>query len=236
MLGRYIHFEQFHHRRRWLSLAAGVAVAYVFVDMLPLMTEKQARFLEAAGEHGLPLAEFRIYLAALLGFTAFYGLEHLVGRRKTVAEIVEAVGKEEEPSPVHWAHVGGFALYNLMIGYLLSDWGTNAVGLALYCGALGMHLLITDDAMRRDYGARYDHWGRWTMASCLLAGALVGALTPVSVGALTIIVGIVAGGVVINSLKDELPSAGEGRFSPFLIGALAYAALIITATKLVGGE
>jgi hypothetical protein len=39
--------------------------------------------------------------------------------------------------------------------------------------------------------------------------------------------GFIAGGVVINSVKGELPEEGEGRFWPFCLGAGGYALLLI---------
>ena len=32
------------HHRRWISIAAGVSVASIFVDLLPTISEKQAKF------------------------------------------------------------------------------------------------------------------------------------------------------------------------------------------------
>jgi len=64
-------------RRRWVSVAAGVSVAYVFVDVLPELGAQHLTFRKAAGE-GLLFAEQRIYVLALLAFVALYGLEHMV--------------------------------------------------------------------------------------------------------------------------------------------------------------
>ena len=66
------------HRRRWLSVAAGVATAYVFVHLLPEMFEAQEVFTNATGGSRLPFAEQRVYTSALAGFILLYGLEHLV--------------------------------------------------------------------------------------------------------------------------------------------------------------
>jgi hypothetical protein len=52
-------------RRRWVSVAAWVSVAYVFVDVLPELGAQHQTFRQAAGE-GLLFAEQRIYVLALL--------------------------------------------------------------------------------------------------------------------------------------------------------------------------
>jgi hypothetical protein len=236
VLGRYLNPQNLPHRRRWISVAAGVSVAYVFVDMLPLMAEKEEAFLAASAGEGLLARAFRVHVAALVGFLWFYGLEHFVGSRQETPDSAGEAGAEHHSArPMHWLHVGGFAFYNLMMGYLLIEWSKEAVGLALYCGALGLHFLITGNGMRRDYGANYDRVGRWVMAICVVAGALLAFLTPLPIGVLTIVVGLVAGGVVINSVKDEMPIEGGGRFLPFVLGALAYATLVIFASRLEGG-
>ena len=43
--------------------------------------------------------------------------------------------------------------------------------------------------------------------------------------------GFVAGGVTINSVKDEIPAAGEGRFGYFAMGAFAFALLMMLSCK-----
>jgi len=68
------------HRRRWISIAAGVSVATIFVDLLPQISENQATFLEHQHETVALFPEQAVYLAALLGFVLFYGLEFMVKR------------------------------------------------------------------------------------------------------------------------------------------------------------
>ena len=62
--------ERVWGRRRWVSAAAGVSVAYVFVDVLPELASQHQAFLQAVG-HGVLFAEQRIYVLALLVFLEF---------------------------------------------------------------------------------------------------------------------------------------------------------------------
>ena len=41
--------------------------------------------------------------------------------------------------------------------------------------------------------------------------------------------GLVSGGVVMNSMVIELPDGREGRFWPFALGAIGYAGLLFMA-------
>lgn len=68
--------NSFWGRRRWISAAAGISVAYVFVDVLPEM-ELQRRVLVDASDIA-HFAEQRLYVLSLLSFVVFYGIEHMV--------------------------------------------------------------------------------------------------------------------------------------------------------------
>jgi hypothetical protein len=66
-------------RSIWLSIGGGVSVAYVFVHLLPELAESQEVIAEAIGE-GLAVLENHVYVVALLGLAAFYGLERAAAR------------------------------------------------------------------------------------------------------------------------------------------------------------
>jgi len=104
-------------RRRALSAAAGVSIAYVFVHMLPELSEAGRTFVEATAHRRLPTPELRVYVSALSGFVLFYGLEHLVKWSRVT-------GRKNSPDyggsdPVFLLHIGGFALYGWLVSYLM---------------------------------------------------------------------------------------------------------------------
>jgi hypothetical protein len=213
-------------RRRWVSVAAGVSVAYVFVDVLPELGAQHLKFREAAGD-GLLFAEQRIYVLTLLAFVVLYGLEHMVlasgERRRGAAEAGSG-------DAVYWLHLGGFAAYSGLIGYLLVERAERgALALAVYGVAMALHFLIVDHSLREEHGRVYHRAGRGVLAAGVLAGWLVGATTPLSEMVFARLFAVLAGGVVITSLKAELPREREGRFWPFCLGAAAYAVLLVLA-------
>jgi hypothetical protein len=213
-------------RRRWVSVAAGVSVAYVFVDVLPELGAQHRTFRRAAGE-GLLFAEQRIYVLALLSFVVLYGLEHMVLASRQRRHEAAAAGTAD---PVYWLHLGGFAAYSALIGYLLverAERGT--VVLAVYGLAMALHFLIVDHSLREEHGRVYDHGGHWVLAASVLAGWVVGAAMPLSEVVFARLFAVLAGGVVITSLKAELPGERDGRFWPFCLGAAAYAVLLFLA-------
>jgi hypothetical protein len=211
--------------RTAISIGAGASTAYVFVHMLPELSEAGEAFVAATAHRDLPLPELRIYGAALAGFLLFYGLENLVTWSR---ESARGRGEERQaPRPVVLLHIGGFAAYVALVGYLMVRGVTDRpVPLALYAVAMGLHFLGVDHALRREHGTAYDRGGRFVLAAAALAGWAIGAVTELSRPAVITGLGIVSGGVVMNSMIMELPGEKDGRFWPFLAGAMSYAALL----------
>ena len=120
-------------RSRWLSAAGGISLAYVFLHLLPELAEGQALLAEEG--LGLGLVEFEIYGLALIGLLAFYGIERAVqthnelGRGEIgAAEAGRGGGAVAPEHPTFWLHLATFALYNLIVGYLLLHRGSDEGG------------------------------------------------------------------------------------------------------------
>ena len=213
-------------RSRWLSAAGGVSVAYVFVHLLPDLAEEQETVREAVGG-SFTFLEYRVYLVALVGLAAFYGLERAakLSRRRRRSGGEDAAGRG-----VFWLHVGSFALYNALIGYLmLHREEPGAGGLILFAFAMGVHFVVNDFGLREDHKGAYDRAGRWVLAAAVFAGWAVGLLFDISEAALAVLFAFLAGGVVMNVLKEELPEERESRFWAFALGAALYSAVLLAA-------
>lgn len=212
-------------RSRWLSAAGGISVAYVFVHTLPDLAEEQETLREAAGET-LAFVESHAYLVALLGLAVFYGLERAAktsrGRsRRTSREDSTGAG-------VFWLHVGSFAAYNALIGYLLLHRESSEAGsLLLYFVAMALHFVVNDHGLRENHKGAYDRIGRWMLAVAVLLGWGIGVIVEVSEAFLAVLFAFLAGGVIMNVLKEELPEERESSFWAFATGAALYAAVLL---------
>jgi hypothetical protein len=212
-------------RARSLSAAGGVAVAYVFLHILPELSAHQETFAKELGLSARA-AEAAVYVAALSGLAAFYGLERAAKRSRGRARA--RGGADVVEAELFWLHVGSFALYNLLIGYLLLH--REAAGLwslVTYFAAMALHFVTNDFGLRDDHEARYDRHGRWVIAGAVLAGWALGLTVAVSEVAVGFLFALLAGGVVLNVLKEELPEDRQSRFWPFAAGAAGYAALLL---------
>lgn len=212
-------------RSIWLSIAGGVSVAYVFVHLLPELGQAQEAVAEAM-EGSLALLEHHVYLVALVGLAAFYGLERLAtsSRRRQ-----RKVGKGDSTSEgVFWLHISSFAVYNTLIGYLLLHRETPGLqSLFLFSLAMALHFLVTDHSLHEHHKGAYLRLGRWVLAGAVLLGWAIGLATEISEVALAVLIAFLAGGVVLNVLKEELPEERDSRFWAFALGATLYAAILL---------
>ena len=207
-------------RSRWLSGAGGVAVAYVFLHILPELASHRATFADEL-EMDEAAAEAIVYSLALTGLVTFYGLERAI---KTHRKRVE---RAHPTAWAFWLHIGSFALYNVIIGYLLlhrEDAGFRS--LVIYGAAMALHFVTNDFGLRQDHQARYDRVARWVLAGAVLGGWALGSLADLSEIWIAFLFAFLAGGVVLNVLKEELPEERESRFWPFIGAAVAYAAIL----------
>ncbi len=218
-------------RRGWLSAAGGVSVAYVFVHLLPELAEGQAAIEgeggaeAAAPEPMLGFLEGHVYLVALVGLAVFYGVEKhsLHSRRRNRHE----TGADCTTGDAFWLSIASFTLYNAIIGYLLLRGDLEeTMQLVLYTLALGVHFVINDLALSEHHRDAYRREARWMIAAAVLVGWLAGMAIDVSERVIALIVAFIAGGVVLNVLKEELPGERLARFWPFVGGALAYTVLL----------
>ena len=212
-------------RSVWLSIFGGISVAYIFVHLLPELAEGQETVAEAVGE-GLAFLESHIYLVALLGLAIFYGLERAASSsRRSERE----AGKEDSTTKgIFWLHVSSFAVYNALIGYLfLHRLATGLEDLLLFFVAMALHFVVNDHGLREHHKDAYLRKGRWVLAAAVVLGWVVGLLTEIPEVAIAVLTAFLAGGVIMNVLKEELPEERESRFWAFALGAALYAAVLL---------
>jgi hypothetical protein len=207
-------------RSQWLSAAGGVSVAYVFGHLLPELAAAQATVADEAGEL-LGFLEEHVYLLALVGLVVFYGVE-----RASLSSRQRRGGDATGPGAFVLS-TALFAVYNAMIGYLLVRGEAETVASTLlFTAALGLHFVINDFGLREHHKDAYDRVARYVLAAAVVAGWAAGRVTEVSEEALALLLAFIAGGVVLNVLKEELPGERRARFVPFLAGAIGYTALL----------
>ena len=208
-------------RSRFLSVVGGISVAYVFLHLLPELGHFQRELDGELSGSAWGFIESHIYLMAMVGLGIFYGLEVMVKKSKKKS------GRQTKPGAgVFWIHIGTFILYNSLIGYLLvHDRFENSWGTFFYFVAMGLHFITIDKSLRDSHEVDYDKYGRWLLAAAIVAGWLVGILSEVSEVIVSFLVALLAGGVILNVMKEELPEERESSFLSFAIGMVSYSLL-----------
>jgi hypothetical protein len=206
--------EDMHPRTR--SFAGGLTVAYVFAHVLPDLAEKQAIWLEHRPDRPFLWFQEQIYVGALIGLLIAYGIGHVTRKAE---------------GPRFWIAIASFALYNMIIGYYVAQVQKTA-GLVLAVVALGAHLLVDDHALVRDGGERFRN-GRFVLAAAILVGGWLGATVDLPEPVLAVVFALLAGGIILRALNEEIPPEHEGRFTFFALGAVGYALMVLAVTALL---
>ncbi|MEM9008044.1 MAG: hypothetical protein AAGE59_31610 [Cyanobacteria bacterium P01_F01_bin.86] len=209
----------------WMSIAGGVSIAYIFLDIFPELSHAQEEILHS--ENALiDYLEHHVYLLALLGLAIFYGLEKLAMGSRSQRQVHH--GEDSTHRGVFWIHVISFGIYNGILGYLLHEAENHGlISCLILFFALALHFVVNDVGLREHHKQIYDHTGRWLLAGAILFGWVLGEAFHLDGAAIAAIWALVAGGIILNVLKEELPEEQESHFGMFLAGAAVYAVVLL---------
>lgn len=232
------------------SFAGGLAVAYVFLHLLPEIAAGNEAIGEVLGDvlTRTPLMALGIFLVALAGFTVFYGLERLADRasRVTAGPATEhrdtsaaaaAVhsdrrGAQEPPSGIYRLQLGSFLVYNALITYtMVLRLRTGLAFAVLFTVAMGLHFVLTDRGLEERYPRQFSTGGRLALAGALVVGWLLSAVfAPSSAVVVALVTALLGGSILLNVFKEEVPAGRRSSFGWFVVGLVLYAGLIVLLT------
>jgi hypothetical protein len=221
-------------RRRFLSFAAGISVAYTFVHVLPALHAIREFQTQSPANFKMLFPEYSVYLWTMAGFLVFYGLETMVASPRRGPE--NSAGEDTGAAPWQtWVHMGGFALYTWMLTYMMVWTGKGTLALCLFAVAMGLHIFTITCGLSSHYHEVYDRRGAYLLALASLAGWASGLALDIPRPILVNLVAVVAGGVIVNAAIAELPKEKEGRYGSFLTGATVYTALLLVLSHFEKG-
>lgn len=214
--------------RAFVSFAGGVAVAYVFLDMLPNLVEYNkpiGRYL-INNQWLTPFTELLIYIVALLGFLIYYGLD-------LFAERYYKAGHNDKM--VYELHLAMFCLYNFLITYTMSLRALASItATVLFTFAMALHFVLTDRKFSRFYRKQFNRLGRFVLICALLVGWFCSVIfDPVNVLIAALMLAFLAGSVLLNVFREELPAAGLTSYFWFSFGTLFIMFVLLLQTWVV---
>ncbi len=194
-----------------VSLGGGVAVAYLFLYLLPKLDQTHPR-----------LAPWN-HLVMLGGLLLVLGLEHLA---KYLAEQQPGQSEAEFTVPVH---IGLLALYNLLIVYTIP--GQLKLGLgksAAYLVAMGLHLFGDNYFLEEKFPHPYRRWGRYVLTGAVVVGGMGAAWAPANKLVTDLLLATLAGFIILGIFREQLQEHQESSYPWFLTGAVVFGLLLIT--------
>jgi zinc transporter ZupT len=126
-------------------------------------------------------------------------------------------------------------VYNGIIACTLPlNWRTSIPFAVLFTVAMGLHFVLSDRGLEEHYGKRFDRWSpRLLLASALAVGwALAALFAPTSSVFVSLLTAFLAGSILLNVFKEEIPSTRKSHFGWFVVGVTSYSLLLglVTAT------
>ncbi len=215
-----------------ISFSGGIAVAYVFFDLLPA--------IQKAGEHlnlllrnylgQTSISEVAVFGVAFMGFLVFFISEHAAvhSRRRAVADAGQHVDSIAAPKGVFIIHFSILALVSLLIAYNLRfEVRASLLGGLLFSIVLILHFFGTDRTMEIHYRSMFERYGRYILSIMPLTGWALSVFFPERQSEAAVLLAFVAGAVLFNVIKDEVPGTEKGEPKFFVAGALIYAAVLL---------
>ncbi|MEM1251754.1 MAG: hypothetical protein AAGI69_04920 [Cyanobacteria bacterium P01_H01_bin.21] len=211
---------------RWMSFAGGVSISYVFLEIFPELSHAQ----EVVEHSQVPIVAYfenHVYLLSLLGLLVFYGLDILALKARQ-QRIKSSYGGMQYT--VFWIHLAAFTVLNTIVGYLLQEMANHTlVQCLLFFAAVALHFFVVDHGMREHYHSPYDKYGCWVLTAAVMLGAIAGQVFHFNEASILMIWSFLAGSIILNILKRELPDEQKSCFGSFTVGAGLYTILLLLA-------
>jgi hypothetical protein len=210
----------------WIAASAGVAVSYVFVNLLPKLASGHEVLAATEPSGWLGYIVGHSYVLALVGFITFYAA-HLA-RARCARLPADRISFCEAPTAIKLMAVA-FPVYNFLIGDLIGVYamqrGTPAILFAL---VMAIHFVGLDYLARTRFTRIYDETLRGLSILALFAGWFTALARPVQPEVLALGSSFLAGGIILVTTVTELPHVRTRReFGAFTAGAVVVAALLL---------
>jgi hypothetical protein len=116
--------------------------------------------------------------------------------------------------------------YFFLLGYFLERINT-MIALGSYTVAIGIHLIGFGYDLKEDHNEKYTYSTSGTLAVVLIAGTIASYLYKFDELVLNLLLAFLTGGILLNSVKEEIPPENQSRFWAFAAGAVSIGVLLL---------
>ncbi len=215
-----------------LSFSGGIGAAFVFFDLLPILVESRTHFQAVFGGNPLvvPFLEEMVFATAFLGFIVFFMLDYaaVYSRRKRAVEEREDITKVTASKPVFVVHLANLMMLSFLVSYVVRfEVRVDVLFVVLYSIAISLHFFVADEAMEDHYGEFFVSYGRYALAPIPLIAWFTSVFLPERRSEAYVLLAFIAGAVLFNVIRDEVPKAGGREPAAFIAGAFIYAIISV---------
>jgi len=192
------------NKMKFISVSAGVSVAYIFLIMLPEIYVESFSISKV------------LFLSILFGFGAFHIIEKYIRQNFTGT----ALRKEHR-----MVHSSTSFVYFFVVGFLLVKLAENDSNLAAFLLFIPILLHIVIDSLPRRHTQK-THL-RALSASAPFLGALIATILDIGRAGNVILLGIVGGALLYTVVRESLPREREGKPLYFLTGVFLFTIIVL---------
>ena len=211
---------------RWRSVGAGVALSYVFLDVLPHLSSKQSALQDSVGAALLPFLTHHAYLLTLAGFVLYFCL---AGVAMSLRVQKSKMSEQSKPHVAVYALVLALTAYCFLIGYLIAEQPDHRYEpVIIFAFAMAIHFAGVDHTVHDYYPGFYDQSIRYVFAAATFVGWLLGMVTAVSDSIFALVFSFVVGVIMVVALMYELAAVLAARkYWLFVSGVTGFSALLL---------
>ncbi len=196
-----------------LSLSGGVAIAYVFVYILPTMHEEQDQL---GGDLAL---DSELYFLGLIGLLVYYSVYKIA---KTKHD------QHRSTNTSYIVQISFFAFYTFMISYIVFASDVKTVEALFYGVAVGLHFIGISYHIGHGNQTVHRQYGRFILATTTLIGAIAGTIGPSTGLFVDSLIAFSSGAMIFNVISKELPEEDYAHLPTFLIASLLFSVSLLT--------
>ena len=111
--------------------------------------------------------------------------------------------------------------------YVVTATSVTFVARSFYATALGVHFLAVGHDLYRHYGERYIRQGRYLLSGGILIGGFFSRFVELPTHIEAMLFAFVAGAMILNIVKFELPADRNLHFRTFVLAVVCYGGLLL---------